>query len=150
MGLAMRWLDRALSANAAEYKGKTVAFIRVRSSPTGEKAEVRDRGWQYQVVGPIQTLLAVRVAAQRERAESELDFLQRLWCLQGVQIRKFEFAFDTDKPRPPPLSWQLSPEQQQDIDREWSSTVGNRSDRNQATLKELLALAANPVESCKQ
>jgi hypothetical protein len=149
MGLAMRWLDRALSANVEEYKDKAVAFIRVRSSPTEQEAEIRDRGWQYQVVGPIQTLLAVRVAAQRERAESELDFLQRLWCLQGVQIRKFEFAFDTDKPRPPPLSWQLSPDQQQDIDREWSSTAGSRSDRNQAALKELLALAANPVQACK-
>jgi hypothetical protein len=148
MGLAMRWLDRALSANVAEYKDKAVAFIRVRSSPTEQQAEVRDRGWQYQVVGPIQTLLAVRVAAQRERAESELEFLQRLWCLQGVQIRKFEFGFDTDKPRAPPLSWQLSPEQQEDIDREWSSTAGNRSDRNQAALKELLALAANPVQTC--
>jgi hypothetical protein len=148
MGLAMRWLDRALSANVADYQDKAVAFIRVRSSPTEQQAEVKDRGWQYQVVGPIQTLLAVRVAAQRERAESELDFLQRLWCLKGVQIRKFEFAFDTDKPRPPPLSWQLSPEQQDDIDREWSSTVGNRSDRNQAALKELLDLAANPVQAC--
>jgi len=150
MGLAMRWLDRALSAHVEEYKNTAVAFIRVRSSPTEQEADVRDRGWQYQVVGPIQTLLAVRMAAQRERAESELEFMQRLWCLQDVQIRTFEFGFDTDKPRAPPLSWQLSPEQQDDIDREWSSAVGNRSDRNQATLKELLALAANPIQACKR
>jgi Patatin-like phospholipase len=148
MGLAMRWLDRALSADVGEYRDKAVAFIRVRSSPTEQQAVVKDRGWQYQVVGPIQTLLAVRVAAQRERAETELEFLQRLWCLQGVEIRKFEFAFDTNKPRSPPLSWQLSPEQQDDIDREWSSPAGSRSDRNQATLKEYLALAANPTQAC--
>jgi hypothetical protein len=148
MGLAMRWLDRALTANVSEYKDKAVAFILVRSSPTSQQTDVKDRGWQYQVAGPIQALLAVRVAAQRERSETELDFLQRLWCRQGVEIRKFEFAFDTAEPRSPPLSWQLSPEQKAEIDREWSSPDGGRSDRNQAALKDLIALAANPTQAC--
>jgi Patatin-like phospholipase len=149
MGLAMRWLDRALWADAAAYEGKAVAFIRIRSSPTGIQKDPKDRGWQYQVVGPIQALMSVRVAAQRERAESELEFLQRLWCLQKVDIRKFEFAFETAEPRSPPLSWQLSPEQQEDIELEWSGTHGSRSDRNQATLRDLIALAEAPVQACR-
>jgi Patatin-like phospholipase len=148
MGLAMRWLDRALSAHVDEYKGKAVAFIRVRSSPTQLQLDTEDRGWQYQVVGPVEALMAVRVAAQRERAETELEFLQRLWCLQGVEIRKFEFAFEQSEPGPP-LSWQLSQAQQDDIDREWDSRDASRSDRNQAALRDLLALAASPVQACR-
>jgi hypothetical protein len=148
MGLAMRWLDHALAANPDAYRGKAVAFIRVRSSPTQLQPDTKDRGWQYQVVGPVQALMSVRVAAQRERAETELEFLQRLWCLQRVQIRKFEFAFEQSDPSPP-LSWQLSRTQQDDIDAEWSSPAGSRSDRNQAELRELLALAASPVQGCR-
>ena len=148
MGLTMRWLDRVLSDRGGDYQGRAVAFIRVRSSPSEQQADVRDRGWQYQVVGPVQALLAVRLAAQRERAETELSFMQRFWCGQDIEIRKFEFAFDTVEPRLPPLSWQLSPEQKEDIEKEWSGTVGNRSDRNQAGLRDLIALAANPQQAC--
>jgi hypothetical protein len=148
MDLAMRWLDHALSATVDAYQGKAVAFVRIRSSPTELQPETADRGWQYQVVGPVQTLMAVRVAAQRERAETELEFLQRLWCLQGVEIRKFEFTFEQSEPSPP-LSWQLSQAQQADIDKEWSSPEGSRSDRNQATLRDLLALASSPVQTCR-
>ena len=92
--------------------------------------------------------MAVRVAAQRERAETELEFLQRLWCLQGVEIRKFEFSFEQSEPAPP-LSWQLSQAQRGDIDEEWNSPGAVRSDRNQATLHDLLALAASPVQGCR-
>lgn len=148
MGLAMRWLDRALAAGVDAYKGKAVAFIRVRSSPTELQPDTRDRGWQYQLVGPVQALMAVRVAAQRERAETELEFLQRLWCLQGVEIRKFEFAYEQAEPAPP-LSWQLSRAQRDDIDREWNDPAAARSDRNQAALRELLLLAASPVQACR-
>jgi hypothetical protein len=140
MGLAMRFLDRAISDDREGYRGKVVAFVRVRSSPASNRTEIKDRGWQYQVVGPIQTLMAVRIASQRERAESELDFLRRFWCLQGVEIRPFEFAFEQDRP---PLTWQLSPRQIAELEQEWrDATSARRSDRNEATLKALLDTAA--------
>jgi hypothetical protein len=87
--------------------------------------------------------MSVRVAAQRERAETELEFFQRLWCLQGVDIRKFEFGFERSDP---PLSWQLSQAQQEAIDEEWNGSKGSRGDRNQATLDALLTLAASPLQ----
>jgi hypothetical protein len=148
MGLAMRWLDRALAENVDAFRGKAVAFIRIRSSPAELQPQPQDRGWQYQVVGPIQALMAVRAAAQRERAESELEVLQRLWCLQGIDIEKFEFAFEQSDPAPP-LSWQLSASQQEDIEKEWSSSVGSRADRNQAAVRALIALAASPAQACR-
>ncbi|HVH26369.1 MAG TPA: patatin-like phospholipase family protein [Vicinamibacterales bacterium] len=145
MGLAMRWLDRAISDNLESFRHQVVAFVRIRSSPATTTTAFKDRGWQYQVAGPIQTLMAVRVASQRERAETELDFLQRLWCREGVEVRAFEFAFERDHP---PLSWQLSPRQLADIEREWHDpTKDGHSDRNQAALKELLETASAPDRS---
>jgi hypothetical protein len=144
MGLAMRWLDHALSEAQPAYAQKVVAFVRVRSAPDLNRTPIKDRGWQYQVVGPIQTLLAVRTSGQRERADAELAFLQRLWCTRGVEIRLFEFAFEQNSP---PLSWQLSPRQQRAIDDEWNAPV--QGDRNQANLKRLLETAAAPgVGAC--
>jgi patatin-like phospholipase len=140
MGLAMRFLDRAIGDDVEAYRGKAVAFVRVRSSRASTRTEIKDRGWQYQVAGPIQTLMAVRIASQRERAESELEFLRRFWCLQGVEIRPFEFAFEQDQP---PLSWQLSPRQVAELEQEWhDATPAHRSDRNEATLAALLETAA--------
>jgi hypothetical protein len=139
MALAMRWLDAAMTARPAAYRGKAVAFIQIRSAPDKSETKPKDRGWLYEIIGPLQTLLNVRVAGQRERAESELRFLQRLWCGKQVEIRRFTFAFDGEKP---PLSWQLTPTEVRTLDAEWASA------RNQKTLSDLLDLAANPVEAC--
>ena len=79
------------------------------------------------------------MAGQRERAEGELRFLQRLWCGKQVEIRRFTFAFEREKP---PLSWQLTPTEVGALEQEWASA------RNQQTLKDLLDLAANPAEAC--
>ena len=139
MALAMRWLDAAMTARPAAYRGKAVAFIQIRSAPDKSEAEPKDRGWLYELIGPLQTLLSVRVAGQRERAEGELRFLQRLWCGKQVEIRRFTFAFEREKP---PLSWQLTPTEVGALEQEWASA------RNQQTLKDLLDLAANPAEAC--
>jgi hypothetical protein len=139
MALAMRWLDAAMTARSAAYRGKAVAFIQIRSAPDKSETEPKDRGWLYELIGPLQTLLNVRVAGQRERAESELRFLQRLWCGKEVEIRRFTFAFERQKP---PLSWQLTPTEVGALETEWASA------RNRQTLDDFLALAANPVEAC--
>jgi hypothetical protein len=126
MGIAMRWLDEAMRHRLADYDGADVAFIRIRSAPNGSDTEIRDRGWLYEAIGPIQTLVAVRTAGQWERAETELDFLHRMWCdrgEKGVDIRRFEFAFELANP---PLSWQLSPNDVERIDREWASGTNTR------------------------
>jgi hypothetical protein len=136
MGIAMLWLDRALSQDPARYAGRQVAFIRIRSGPAVSATAVKDRAWLYESIGPFQTLLAVRTAGQRERADTELQFLQRLWCARGTDIKSIEFSFERADP---PLSWQLSPAQASAIDVEW------RADRNQAALDDLRKTAASPV-----
>jgi hypothetical protein len=139
MGLAMRWLDAAMTPRVGAYRRKAVAFIQIRSGPLRSDTEIKDRGWLYELIGPLQTLLAVRVAGQRERAENELRFLQRLWCGNQVEIRRFTFAFEKAKP---PLSWQLSGAEKEALDAEW------RSQANQQALRDLVALGLSPVEAC--
>jgi hypothetical protein len=147
MGVAMRWLDAAMYGHEPEFQNTVVLFIRIRSSPTPAEATPRNHAWPYDVIGPIKTLMSVRTAGQRERAETELDFLQRLWCRRGVDIRKFEFAFELPIPgakpgqemmRDPPLSWQLTSREVQDLTAAWE-TPGN-----QRELATLLTLKASP------
>ncbi len=144
MGIAMRWLDAAMAGRENEFENTAVAFIRIRSSPLPAAPAPRERAWSYESIGPIKTLLSVRTAGQRERAETELDFLQRLWCRRGVAIRSFEFAFDLPVPgspgrmKNPPLSWQLTPGEVRDLHDAWETPA------NKQQLAAYLALKDAP------
>lgn len=142
MVLAMRWLDDALDVRPPGTPRQTVAFVRLRSFPLESELRaaqgkrerdrrITDRGWLYETIGPITTLLAVRTASQQERAETELEFLQRLWGLRGVDIARFEFAFRLEAP----LSWQLTPIEARRITDQW------KSQQNQDELTRLIDLA---------
>jgi hypothetical protein len=145
MGMAMRWLDAAMTGHEDEFENNAVAFIRVRSSPLPAAPAPKERAWSYDSIGPIKTLLSVRTAGQRERSETELDFLKRLWCRRGVAIRAFEFAFELpipgspDRKKDPPLSWQLTPGEIRDLNEAW------RSPANAQQLAAYLALKDAPV-----
>jgi hypothetical protein len=148
MGIAMRWLDAAMRGHESEFANHTIAFIRIRSAPVGNDATPKERAWAYDLVGPVLTLLNVRTAGQRDRAETELEFLRRLWCRQNVNIEPFEFGFDLPSPdgrgmKNPPLSWQLTATEVADLDSAW------RQAKNQDELKRYLALAStNGVQGC--
>ncbi len=137
MGMAMRWMDEALKANVERYQPRVVAFVRLRSSA----ARVKAGQLLSHATGPLETLMNVRVAAQQERAETELAFLQRLWCRQGVEIRTFEFAFESGEV---PLSWQLSAAEQDAIERAWSDPQDADGERNREVLQMLLETASAP------
>ena len=145
MGIAMIWLDAALGGKQRTYREAAVAFVRIRSGATVDDTREKERGWLYQTVGPIQTLLAVRTSGQYERADTELEFLQRLWRGSKVNICSFEFAFDKQtggEPAKPPLSWQLTPNEVRDLDAEW------RAPRNREELRRLQTLANDLAGGC--
>ena len=139
MGVAMRWLDAAMRGREIEFANRTIAFIRIRSTPLANDAAPKERAWAYDLVGPVLTLLNVRTAGQRDRAETELEFLRRLWCGQHVNIEPFEFGFDLPRPdgrgrKNPPLSWQLTAAEIADLTSAWNQR------KNQDELKRYLAL----------
>ena len=139
LGTAMRWLDAAMRGRESEFANRTIAFIRIRSSPLVNDAAPKERAWAYDLVGPVLTLLNVRTAGQRDRAETELEFLRRLWCRQNVNIEPFEFGFDLPRPdgrgmKNPPLSWQLTAAEVSDLNAAWNQP------RNQDELKRYLAM----------
>lgn len=148
MGIAMRWLDAVMVGHEAEYRNATVAFIRIRSSPQSADPKPKERAWAYDTIGPVVTLLNVRTSGQRERAETELEIVQRLWCQQHVWIRTFEFAFELPAAgstpaaplmKDPPLSWQLTAREKADLESAWAT------DTNQQMLRDYLALKNGPV-----
>lgn len=139
MGVAMRWLDAAMRGREIEFANRTIAFIRIRSTPLAHDAAPRERAWAYDLVGPVLTLLNVRTAGQRDRAETELEFLRRLWCGQHVNIEPFEFGFDLPRRdgrgmKNPPLSWQLTAAEIADLTSAWNQR------KNQDELKRYLEL----------
>jgi hypothetical protein len=145
MGIAMRWLDTALERG--KRPTKTVAFVRIRSGPTITETKEKDRGWLYQTVGPIVTLLSVRKSAQYERSDTELEFLQRLWYAKAkINICSFEFSFEKrdseNQLQKVPLSWQLTSTEIEDLKSEWNSP------RNRNTLQNLMYLGSNPEKAC--
>ncbi len=142
MGIAMRWLDAAMRGRESEFADRTIAFIRIRSTPVANNATPKERAWAYDLIGPVLTLLNVRTAGQRDRAETELEFLRRLWCRQNVNIEPFEFGFDLTRPdgqgmKNPPLSWQLTAAEITDLNLAWTQQ------KNQDELKRYLALKAS-------
>lgn len=148
MGIAMRWLDAAMRGRESEFANRTIAFIRIRSTPVASDAAPKERAWAYDLVGPVLTLLNVRTAGQRDRAETELEFLRRLWCGQHVNIEPFEFGFDLPREdgqgmKSPPLSWQLTAAEIRDLDSAW------KQQKNQDELKRYLGLKTSTgSQSC--
>ncbi len=128
--VALRWLDDALSTQAGPQGTTTVAFLQIRSKahPT---AQPKDRGWLYQVFGPLDVFLSVLEGEQKNRASLEFDLLRRIWQARGVEIRKFEFAFEQTAP----LSWQLSRNEIAAITNAWNDR------KNRETLADLLELS---------
>ena len=147
MGLALRWLDHVLEADPEAYRGKAVAFVRIRSKREEPTIRGVDRGWQFQLIGPLLTLMSVRVAAQAERSETELEVIQRMWCRSDIDIRLFDFVFGGADP---PLSWQLSPVEQRAIDYWWTTRESPVPGvDNPGTLQQLVELSQAPLSRCR-
>jgi hypothetical protein len=125
---AVQFLDDVLTRAQAERQPMKVAVVKIRASPASRGERPKDRQWWYQIGAPLLTLVNVRTAGQRERAEEELHTSQRYWNLSGFDVREFDFAFNGQET---PLSWQLSKAEQAAITTEWQ--------KNDAELRRLVA-----------
>jgi hypothetical protein len=127
---ALQFLDDVLTRAQAERQPMKVAVVKIRASPASAGERPKDRQWWYQMGAPLLTLVNVRSAGQRERAEEEFHASQRYWNLSGFDVREFDFGFNGEET---PLSWQLSKAEQAAIATEWQ--------KNDAELRRLVAFA---------
>jgi hypothetical protein len=74
--------------------------------------------WQRQLVAPLETLLSVRTSSQQFRAAYEQDVVAELLRDEERDVRAVFLAYPAD--RLAPLSWHLTADQRQRIERAWS------------------------------
>lgn len=93
----------------------------VVSSEPGSKP-----GWFSQILAPPQGALNVRNTGQRTHNDTELDLLQDKWkARDDVEITRALFEFDGANP---PLSWHLTAEHKDEIERQWRKEIDDPDD----------------------
>jgi hypothetical protein len=120
------WLDQGLEGLNKDHR-PDVLVIQIRSFPTASVPDPSSKGWFYQSYAPIDALLTVRATAQLVRDRDELNLLEKKWAaVDNVHIKFATFEFPGKEA---PLSWQLTTEQRNMIERQWQNIV-NRTDQN--------------------
>jgi hypothetical protein len=121
MATLVEWLDDALSSTEHNVKEVLVLQIHGAQVPPQDELVARrfagSRGWFYQAFAPISTLLHVRSAGQLAHNDVEFALLQEKWRTQGVRIQTTTFEFPNEDA---PLSWHLTPAEQEAIGAMWS------------------------------
>ncbi|MBV9789604.1 MAG: patatin-like phospholipase family protein, partial [Chloroflexi bacterium] len=160
MATLTEWLDQAL--NGSQGAIKKVLVLQIRGAPGGtdpiyrfegdEQCPQRSdprltkgtrRGWFYQMYAPMSTLLNVRDTGQLAHNDVEFKLLQQLWQQRGVQIESAVFQYPGANT---PLSWHLTAEQKQDIERYWAAELaGCQQQQSWATVKQFLQGVNQPV-----
>jgi hypothetical protein len=125
----VEWLDEELER---KDNIKRVLVVEIRWAPEeqvcpAEGLDAQDRrskrGWFYQAFAPALTVLSGFFTGQREQNEVELDLLKKRWeghDTHPVDIERAVFVFDGPNP---PLSWHLTKEQKNDIERNWRAEL---------------------------
>jgi hypothetical protein len=121
MSTLVEWLDEGLTHTR---KPRGVLVLQIHGSPVKEnEPEVRHekiRGWFYQAIAPLTTLVSVRGAGQIAHNDTELQLLQqKWWCAAGIPIHSVTFEFPVSKT---PLSWHLTPSDQEAISKTWDNS----------------------------
>jgi len=140
---AVRWTRHLLEASCPPNHDKTqrcftghVTFIEILPFP--EQKTPIDKGWSAEILGPPLTILRARGSTQSQGADLELDQLQKS---SNTTLATVKFRFDCPSPTnrdatesvyQPPLSWLLSPSEQEHIDETWCKCAAGGKSGNAA------------------
>lgn len=118
MATLVEWLDEALQNSRVNQ----VLVLQIHGVPVREDFHDQlysgSRGWFYQALAPLATLIQVRSAGQVAHNDVELGLLQESYAQKGIAIHSLEFEF----PNPnAPLSWHLTKAQQAQIEEAWTT-----------------------------
>jgi hypothetical protein len=132
-----QWLNEALTADSPI---KRVLVLQVRAFPVEaedkepQRQPPTQRGWFYEAIAPVSTLLHVRTAGQSAHNQVELDLLQQVLQNRGIVVETADFEFRSsdkssscksfEKNYNPPLSWHLTSKQEIEITNEWERIKG--------------------------
>ena len=126
MTILIEWLDKVLESSSGEIK--EVLFIRIHGAAVGGEVQPSsERGWFYQSLLPLNTLVNVRGAGQLSHSRVEFDLMKRYWLSKGVSIESalFEFSQSDGSNDDPPLSWHLTDKQRAAIEAAWQKNIDN-------------------------
>jgi hypothetical protein len=120
---AITFIDEAYQG-VEERKGlpfdlpERVLLIQIRAFETEQKKAEPDKGWKYEFLGPVITVMNMRSAAQQTRGALEEEFLIRLQkASRDVEVITIPFSLKRDKA---PLSWHLTKGNREDIQCAWN------------------------------
>jgi len=115
---ALEWLEEASPA----LHRHPVLLLLIDTQPGAPETGKR-WSWQRQMISPLDTLMNVRTASQQLRSNIELGIGTRQLRSRpdpAIDVATISFLFATAMPTP--LSWHLTPEQQETIASSWSKS----------------------------
>jgi hypothetical protein len=126
MVTVIAWLRHLLETTPAQQRPfDQILLVRLMPFPRNVQpaAAESDRGWFYELLGPIDALQNVRIASQAERnhlaVHQFIDWAGRI----GVPAEQAVFHFESAAGATPPLSWMLTDSQKREIERAWQQMV---------------------------
>jgi hypothetical protein len=124
MATLVEWLDEALEAHGTTTLREVLVIeilgAKISVKPPGQPGKTQ-RGWLYQAIAPLETLVNVRDAGQAAHKEIELKLLQEKWKLRNVSVESVRFEFPGEHA---PLSWHLTKSEQDAIETHWRQQMG--------------------------
>lgn len=114
MSTLIQWLKQALAS--AQPPINEVMVIQIRAFPPDMLHDKPKRGWLFQSIAPIDTMLDVRTAGQYAHNRDEFALLQQAMKRTKIYTSVFEFC-GTD----PPLTWHLEPRDIKALRNQWTT-----------------------------
>jgi hypothetical protein len=83
-----------------------------------------DRAWPYQIVAPLNAVVAMRAAAQRTSNRTALRLLKDYWTSRNICLDSIQVPFGEDTA---PLSWHLTAVEKRAVDTAWTRMAAQSS-----------------------
>ena len=117
------WLHDALTNIDANAPLRLVLILQILPFSQEDEKPVKKRGWPFQLVSPLTTVVSVRTASQGFHSSQRLELLSQLWSAQSIEICvvpvQFESVGKECEDNEPPLSWRLRESQKGCIENAW-------------------------------
>jgi len=122
---AVEFLDKFLNQNICKIK--KVIIIQIESFPEDNEDNKNNGSFFTDTLGPLFALLNVRDATQKVRNQEEIQLLKQRW--EG-KVCDYKIIFPSIDKYKPPLSWQLSKDEQDKLKEAWNHITNNTDQIN--------------------